>query len=310
MKNKIIVIAGPTATGKTRLAVSLAERFHGEVISADSMQIYRHMDIGSAKPTVEEMKGIRHWMINTTEPTENFSVAQYVEMANAAAENILSRGKLPILAGGTGLYISSFVDNVQFTQSETDFSLREKLFHEADVAGKDALHQKLFEIDPRSAEKIHPNNVKRVVRALELYYTTGKTMTQQNEQSRLQSSPYEPLMLALETDRDILYDRINRRVDIMLQNGLLREIETLKGMGLTSEMQSMQGIGYKELLNSCETKEGLAEAIEQVKKNSRNYAKRQLTWFRRDARYHWLDCMAEDVEQQAVKLVKNFLEQQ
>lgn len=307
MKSKIVVIAGPTASGKTKLAVSLAERFDGEVISADSMQIYRGMDIGTAKPTAEEMQGIRHWLLDIAEPTETFSVAQYVERANEAAQDILSRGKLPILAGGTGLYISSFVDNIRFTQAETDVVLREKLFAEAEEKGNVALHRKLSEIDPLAAEKIHPNNVKRVVRALELYYSTGKTMTRQNEQSRREETPYEPLMLALETDREILYERINRRVDIMLENGLLREIAELKQMGLTAELQSMQGIGYKELLDCSETEEALAEAVELVKKNSRNYAKRQFTWFRRDARYHWLDCMSEHLEEEAAESVRQFL---
>lgn len=308
MKSKIVVIAGPTASGKTRLAVSLAKQFRGEVISADSMQIYRGMDIGSAKPTEEEQEGIRHWMIDIAEPTEPFSVAEYVEMARAVTEDILSRGKLPILAGGTGLYLSSFVDNIRFTQAETDVALREKLFAEAEEKGNVALHQKLAEIDPLAAEKIHPNNVKRVVRALELYYSTGKTMSCQNEQSRQEESPYEPLMLALETDREILYERINRRVDVMLENGLLREIAELKQRGMTAELQSMQGIGYKELLDCPNTEEALAEAVELVKKNSRNYAKRQFTWFRRDERYHWLDCMSEHLKEEAAELVRRFLE--
>ena len=308
MKGEIIVIAGPTATGKTRLAVWMAKEFDGEVISADSMQIYRYMDIGSAKPTAEETEGVPHWLIDVAEPTENFSVARYVELANAAAQDILARGKLPILTGGTGLYISSFVDNVQFTQSETDFALRERLFREAEEKGSEALYQRLLAVDAQAAEKIHPNNVKRVVRALELYHTTGLTITQQNERSRLVPSPYRPLMLALTTDREVLYERINRRVDQMIQSGLPEEIRHLKEMGLTADMQSMQGIGYKEFLELPEDSRSFAEAVELVKKNSRNYAKRQLTWFRRDERYRWIDCMAEDLREQVAELVRNFLQ--
>lgn len=304
MKNKIAVIAGPTATGKTRLAVMLAKRFNGEVISADSMQIYRNMDIGSAKPTKEETEGVPHHLIDVVNPDEPFSVARYVELANLAAQDIISRGKLPIIAGGTGLYISSFVDNVKFTQSETDFGLREQLLKEAEDIGYEALHKKLFEIDPKAAEGIHPNNVKRVVRALELYQTTGLTLSEQNENSKTEPSPYEPVMLALNTERETLYERINLRVDIMLSSGLLDEIKKLKQMGLTKDMQSMQGIGYKEILSYLDGELGFDEAIELVKKNSRNYAKRQLTWFKRDERYKWLDCMADDLPYQAEKIVE------
>lgn len=302
--NKIVVIAGPTATGKTRLAVALAKRFGGEVISADSMQIYRYMDIGSAKPTAEETEGVPHHLIDVAEPTEPFSVARFVELANETAQEILARGHLPIIAGGTGLYISSFVDNVQFTQSETDFALRNRLFAEAEEKGNEALHARLFAVDPQAAENIHPNNVKRVVRALELYETTGLTLTEQNERSKTEPSPFAPVMLALTTDREVLYDRINRRVDLMEQAGLIEEVRRLKEKGLTQEMQSMQGIGYKEVLAYLDGEYSLEECLELVKKNSRNYAKRQLTWFKRDARYHWLDCMADDLEKQAEEYVE------
>ena len=306
MNNKIVVIAGPTATGKTRLAVELAKRFAGEVISADSMQIYKYMDIGSAKPTKEEMDGIVHHLIDIIDPKASFSVAAYVELAKVAAEDILSRGKLPIIAGGTGLYISSFVDNVKFTESETDFDLRERLFKEAEEKGNEALYARLLEIDPKAAEAIHPNNIKRVIRALELYETTGLTLSEQNENSKTEPSPFDPIMIALNTDREVLYDRINRRVDIMLDEGLIDEIKSLQDMGLTADIQSMQGIGYKEILSHLDGEISYDEAIELVKKNSRNYAKRQLTWFKRDERYNWLDCMADDLLGQAEKLLKDF----
>ncbi len=307
MKQKIVVIAGPTATGKTRLAVLLAKRFGGEVISADSMQIYRYMDIGSAKPTEEEMDGVPHWMIDTLEPTEPFSVAQYVVQAKKAADDILSRGRLPILAGGTGLYISSFVDNIRFTQSETDFALRNMLLGEAEQKGPQVLYDRLFKVDPQAAEKIHPNNVKRVVRALELYETTGLTLTQQNERSKAEPSPYLPVFLALGADREVLYERINRRVDQMEAAGLIGEVRRLRQMGLTKEMQSMQGIGYKEVFAYLDGEMSREDCLQWIKKNSRNYAKRQLTWFRREERYHWLCCTDEDLDEKAAGLVAKFL---
>ena len=304
---KIVVIAGPTATGKTRLAVALAKRFGGEVISADSMQIYKSMNIGSAKPTAEEMDGVPHHLIDVAEPGEPFSVARFVELAQSAAEDILARGRLPVLAGGTGLYISSFVDNVQFTQSETDFALRGRLFAEAEAYGCNALHRRLVEIDPQAAEKIHPNNVKRVVRALELYETTGLTITEQNERSKSEPPLYSPVMLALTAERDILYERINHRVDLMEQAGLFAEVEALRASGCTRDMQSMQGIGYKEVFAHLEGEISWEDCLELVKKNSRNYAKRQLTWFKRDPRYHWLDCMDEELESRAAEITGGFL---
>lgn len=304
---KIVVIAGPTATGKTRLAVALAKRFGGEVISADSMQIYKGMDIGSAKPTAEEMDGVPHHLIDVAKPSEPFSVARFVELARSAAEDILARGRLPVLAGGTGLYISSFVDNVQFTLSETDYALRGRLFAEAETYGCETLHRRLEEIDPQAAEKIHPNNVKRVVRALELYETTGLTITEQNARSKTEPPLYSPVMLALTAERDILYERINRRVDLMEQAGLFAEVEALRAAGCTRDMQSMQGIGYKEVFAYFEGEISRGDCLELVKKNSRNYAKRQLTWFRRDPRYHWLDCMDEELESRAAGIVGGFL---
>ena len=288
-KTKIIVIGGPTATGKTKLSVELAKKFNGEIVSSDSVQIYKKLNIGSAKPTKEEMSGITHHLIDILEPTETFSVYDFTELAKAAINDISSRGKLPIVVGGTGLYISSLVDNVSFAEGESDLSLRKKLNDEAEKTGADAMHLKLAQIDPEAAEKIHPNNIKRVIRALEIYYSTGKTMTEHNSVSKLIESPYDAKMYALTTDREIIYSRIDTRVDVMVKEGLIEEVSSLLASGVTRDMQSMQGIGYKEIVSYLEGEISKEEAIDAVKQNSRRYAKRQLTWFRRDERYTWLD---------------------
>lgn len=307
MKQNIIVVAGPTATGKTKLAVSLAKCFGGEVVSADSMQIYKGMDIGSAKPTPEETEGVKHWLIDEVEPDKPFSVAEYVTRAKAYISDIAARGRLPIIAGGTGLYISSLIDNVQFTEGKTDFALRKELFALAQEQGDETLHAMLAAIDPEAAQMIHPNNRKRVVRAIEIFKTTGVTMTEQNARSKAEPSPYEPVMLALTAEREILYGRINRRVDQMAETGLIDEVRRLRSAGLTADMQSMQGIGYKEVFAYLDGSCGEKECLELVKKNSRNYAKRQLTWFRRDKRYEWFDCTNSALEEKAARYVKERL---
>lgn len=286
---KIIVIGGPTATGKTKLSVELAKACNGEIVSADSVQIYKKLDIGSAKPTKDEMENIPHHMIDILEPFESFSVADFVLRAKEEIKEISSRGKLPIVVGGTGLYISSLVDNVNFSEAETDYTLREELNKKAIEIGAEALHEELCKIDPDAAENIHPNNTKRVVRALEIYYQTGKTMTEHNKASKLIPSPYDAKMYALTSEREIIYDRINKRVDVMVECGLFGEVENLLKSGITKDMQSMQGIGYKEIVSYFENEITKDEAIEAVKQNSRRYAKRQLTWFNRDERYKWLD---------------------
>lgn len=288
-KTKIVIIGGPTATGKTALSVELAKMHNGEIISADSVQIYKKLDIGSAKPTKDEMAGIPHHMIDIIEPTDTFSVADFVERAKEYIKDISSRGKLPIIVGGTGLYISSLVDNVSFAEAETDLSLREELNKKAEKIGAEALHAELSEIDADAAENIHPNNIKRVVRALEIYYSTGKTMTEHNAVSKIVPSPYDARMYALTAEREVIYNRINKRVDIMVNDGLFTEVESLLNSGVTRDMQSMQGIGYKEIVSYFEGELSKDEAVSAVKQNSRRYAKRQLTWFRRDERYTWLD---------------------
>ncbi|MBE7027498.1 MAG: tRNA (adenosine(37)-N6)-dimethylallyltransferase MiaA [Ruminococcaceae bacterium] len=294
-KTKIIIIGGPTATGKTRLSVALAKKFGGEIISADSVQIYKNLDIGSAKPTKEEMEEIPHYMIDIISPDDSFSVCDFVTRAKSHIRDISARGKLPIIVGGTGLYISSLVDNVSFSEAETDYNLRCELLKKAENIGTQALHGELYKIDPESAERIHPNNIKRVVRALEIYYLTGKTMTQQNALSKTIESPYDCKMYALSSERSLIYDRINRRVDIMVENGLIDEVSSLLASGVTRDMQSMQAIGYKEIISYIEGEITKDEAIDKVKQNSRRYAKRQLTWFGRDERYRWLD-IAKDID--------------
>ena len=288
--NKVLVIAGPTATGKTAVSVKLAKEFSGEVISCDSVQIYKHLNIGSAKPTKEEMEGVPHHMMDFLDPFENFSVADFCALAKEKIDDILKRGKLPILAGGTGLYISSLVDNISFAENERENTVREELYAELEKIGPLAMHEKLSEIDPEAANEIHPNNVKRVIRAIEIYMQTGKTRTEQNKESKKEKSPYDFILCGLNCERELLYERINKRVDIMEDAGLFKEVEELLKMGLSESNQSMQGIGYKEILPYFKSEITKEECLELIKKNSRNYAKRQLTWFKR-GNYEWFDCL-------------------
>lgn len=289
--NKVVVIAGPTATGKTAVSVKLAKDFCGEVISCDSVQIYKHLNIGSAKPSKDEMEGIPHHLMDFLDPFENFSVADFCALAKDEISDILKRGKLPILAGGTGLYISSIVDNISFAENENDNSVRDELYREYEKIGAEEMHKKLKEIDPVAAEEIHPNNIKRVIRAIEIYMQTGKTRTEQNKESKKVKSPYDFILCGLNCERELLYERINKRVDKMEDAGLFREVKELLDMGLSETNQSMQGIGYKEVLPYLKGEISKEECLELIKKNSRNYAKRQLTWFKRGD-YKWFDCLS------------------
>ena len=304
--NKVIVIAGPTATGKTALSVKIAKDFDGEVISADSIQIYKKLDIGSAKPDASEMQGIPHHLMDFLEPDGEFSVADYVKCAKEKIEDILSRGKLPIITGGTGLYISSLVDNVNFSDSDKNEELREKLRQELEEKGAEFMHSYLHEIDPVSAEAIHPNNTKRLLRAIEIFETTGKTRTQQEEVSKLTESPYDFCLIGLNCDRELLYERINKRVDIMKASGLFDEVRDLLDSGISPDAQSMQGIGYKEVVMALSGEITEDESIELIKKNSRNYAKRQLTWFRRGD-YRWFDCLSDNLYNEVKEYIGEFL---
>lgn len=283
-KIPLVVVAGATASGKTSLAIKLAKEFDGEVVSADSMQIYKYMDIGTAKPTKEEMEGIPHHLIDIVTPDVNFSVAEYAKLAHEAIFDITSRGKLPILTGGTGLYINSVVNDVEFEEAEQNEELRAELEALAQEQGAESLHRMLQEIDPVSAGKIHANNIKRVIRAIEVFKTTGERLSEHNEKSKEIISRYQPVMMEILWDREKLYERIDKRVDIMIEQGLEKETKKLYEMGYTKDLTSMQGIGYKEMFQYFDGVWTFDEAVDKIKQYSRNYAKRQNTWFKRDDR--------------------------
>jgi tRNA dimethylallyltransferase len=298
-------VAGPTASGKTGLAIEIANYVGGEIVSADSMQIYKYMDIGSAKPTKEERAAAVHHMIDFLEPDEEFSVADYTEMAHKVIADVYSRGKIPVMAGGTGLYINSVVNDVTFGEIDTDYELREKLQKIGEEKGSEYLLKMLAEFDRVSAKRLHPNNLRRIVRAIEFYKTTGKPISVHQEETKQRESRYNPLMLCIDRNRDALYDRINRRVDIMFSEGLLDEVKRLMDMGYTKDLNSMKGIGYKEVMDYFDGIMSLEETVELIKQSSRRYAKRQLTWFRRDERIHYLD--SENPFSEAKILIDDFL---
>lgn len=286
-KINAVAVAGPTASGKTALAASLAKKFGSEVISADSMQIYKGMDIGTAKPTADEMMGVPHHLLGFAEPDEKFSVASFKDMAGKCIAEIASKGKLPFIAGGTGLYIDSLLQNIEFTPAETDFEMRKRLFEKAEKEGAQSLLEELRAVDPKSAEVLHENDLNRIVRALEIYKLTGITATRQKELSRISETPYNSVYIGLDArDRNYLYERINLRVDIMMKKGLLEEAEKYwKG---NPQGTSVQAIGYKELKPYLDGEKSLSECVELLKQSTRRYAKRQLTWFRRNKDMHWL----------------------
>ena len=304
--NKVIVIAGPTATGKTALSVRLAKELNTEIISADSIQIYKKLNIGSAKPEKSEMQGIPHHLMDFLEPDSTYSVADYVKDAKVKIDELHAEGKIPIITGGTGLYISSLVDNVEFSDVEVDTTVRDRLNEELKEIGIDAMYERLKKIDPDSAADIHPNNTKRVIRALEIFETTGKTKKEQNESSKLNKSPYDFCLIGLNCERELLYDRINKRVDIMFESGLFEEVKEILSSGVSKDAQSMQGIGYKEVVMALSGEITEDECIELIKKNSRNYAKRQLTWFKR-GEYQWFDCLDNELYEKVKKHIGEFI---
>ncbi len=285
----LVIITGPTAVGKTALSVKLAKQLNGEIISADSMQVYRYMDIGSAKVTREEMDGVPHHLIDVLDPREEFNVVTFQRMAKEALEGIYARGHLPIIAGGTGFYIQALLYDIDFTETDEDTFFRNELENKAAKEGPEVLHRMLTEVDPESAAAIHANNVKRVIRALEFYQQTGTKISEHNEKERQKESPYQFFYYVLTTDRPVLYDRIDRRVDQMMEQGLVEEVCRLREMGCTRELTSMQGLGYKEILAYLDGELSLEEAVYILKRDTRHFAKRQLTWFKRERDVWWLN---------------------
>ncbi len=289
MKKPLIVLTGPTAVGKTKLSIALAKAVNGEIISADSMQVYKYMDIGSAKIRKEEMQGVRHYLVDELLPEEEFHIVRFQEMAKAAMEEIYAKGKIPILVGGTGFYIQAVTRDIDFTEGEQDDSYRKELEALAAEKGNVYLHKMLEEVDPKSAEEIHANNVKRVIRALEFYHQNQSPISTHNQEQKEHTSPYNLAYFVLNAPRELLYERIDRRVDEMLEEGLVDEVRGLKEMGYQKGMVSMQGLGYKEILSYLEGEYPLEEAVRILKRDTRHFAKRQLTWFRREPEVIWVN---------------------
>ena len=288
-KTPLLIVAGPTATGKSDSAVELALRMNGEVISADSMQVYRGMDIGSAKVTVGEMRGVPHHLIDCADPSENWNVVRFQKEARRAVQDIASRGRLPILCGGTGFYIQALMYDIDFTQMEENTPLRDRLSALAAEKGPEAVHALLLEKDPASAAAIHPNNLKRVIRAIEFMEESGGSIAAHNSQQRERESAYRSVFFVLTMDRARLYERIDRRVDIMMERGLVDEVAGLRAMGIQRDSTSMQGIGYKQIYGYLDGEYDLEEAVRLIKRDTRHFAKRQLTWFKREKDVIWTD---------------------
>lgn len=308
MHNKVIFLVGPTAVGKTDISIELAQLLNGEIISCDSMQIYKHFDIGSAKPTKEEMNGVVHYLIDEIDPFEQFSVSDYQKKAKAYIADILSRGKTPIVTGGTGLYVNALIYDMDFSNSTSDPAYREELEKLAEEKGNEYVHELLKDIDPLSYKKLHFNNLRKVIRALEIYHITGETINNFSTDP-VRTSDYDYLLIGLTRNRKRLYSRINKRVDIMIENGLIEEVKNLKEMGLTALNTSMQGIGYKEVVPYLDGKYDKDTMISTIKQNSRRYAKRQMTWFRRYDEMHWFDydnySSYEEMKAEILKLINS-----
>lgn len=308
IKEPLIILTGPTAVGKTALSVSLAKAIGGEIISADSMQVYRHMDIGSAKVTKEEMQGVPHHLIDVLEPTEEFNVVLFQQMARQAVEEIRGRGHIPILVGGTGFYIQALLYDIDFTENDEDTALRRSLEALAKREGPDALYERLRAVDPESCESIHAHNIKRVIRAIEFYEKTGKKISAHNREQRQNSPSYRSAYFVLNDERDTVYRRIDMRVDLMMELGLVEEVRALQAMGCHRGMVSMQGLGYKEIMSYLEGEISLEEAVYLIKRDTRHFAKRQLTWFRREKEVIWIEKNVFDHDSQKIlNFMQDFL---
>ena len=289
-RKPLIILAGPTAVGKTSLSIRLAKETGGEIISADSMQVYRHMDIGSAKITKEEMEGVPHYLVDVLEPEEEFNVVRFQQMAEEAAERIWEKGKIPLVVGGTGFYIQALLYDIDFTENDGDESYRRQLEQKgSDEEGASELYEMLKTVDPKAAQEIHPRNIKRIIRALEFYHQTGRKISEHNEIQRQKESPYNYAYFVLTDERSRLYERIDQRVDLMMEQGLLDEVRYLKERGVRKDSTAMQGLGYKELYAYLEGEYPLDEAVRIIKRDTRHFAKRQLTWFKRERDVIWAD---------------------
>lgn len=304
MENKLIVIAGPTACGKTSAAIQLAHKIGGEIISADSMQVYKYMDIGTAKPTLAEMEHIPHYLVDELDPADEFNVTVFQEKAKKYMKEIWAKNKYPIIVGGTGFYINALVYDNNFTSTNSDTSFRENLYLLAKEHGPDIIYEKLKEIDPDYAQTVHANNVKRVVRALEYHHLTGELFSKHNASQKGKKSPYDTTFLILNMEREKLYQRIEQRIELMLQAGLIKEVENLLNKGYTPDLVSMQGIGYKEIIPYVKGDISYDLAISQLKKNTRHFAKRQITWFKRQTDGFWLDTTFLTEEERLQKMLE------
>ncbi len=300
----VIVIVGPTASGKTKLSIALAKELSGEIISADSMQIYKYMDIGTAKPTIEEREGIKHYLMDEVLPSSDFSVAQFKTIAYKYIEQILKKGKTPIVVGGTGLYINSLIYNIEFSKTNSDLVYRKKLQDEALDKGNEYLYNRLKNVDAKTAQKLHLNDTKRIIRALEVFHVTGNTISYYNELSKNKCPKYNFIIMGLNVDRQVLYERINLRVEKMLDEGLLKEVEKLVDLGYDKYCVPMQGIGYKEMLSFMNGEVNLNEAVDMIKKATRRYAKRQNTWFKRLDNAKWFDATNNLEKEKIIQNIK------
>lgn len=306
MNKPLVILTGPTAVGKTDISIELAKRINAEIISADSVQVYKKLDIGSAKITKEEMKGVRHYLVDELEPDEEFNIYLFKEYTKKYIDDIYSRGKIPMIVGGTGFYIQSVLYDIEFTESENDETYRNEMYDFAKNKSPEELHAMLREVDEASADAIHPNNVKRVTRALEFFKQTGEKISDHNRNQKDNLSPYNFAYFVINMKRDRLYERINQRVDIMMNQGLLKEVQNLKDSGLKRNLVSMQGIGYKQIYEFLDGETTLTEAVEKIKKDTRHFAKRQITWFKREKEVEWMNY--EDFDNDKEKIIEGMIE--